>query len=215
VVIVGDASHPLPVRALGVWLSLGIQARYGPRIGAGNLVGLARLFIDLGANEDLAFSIVLAAKRTREALALMVPLVWLESRKSRSTRFSDDPFPEFSVVDSIPTYTFDKHTRVGLRAFEKLVQESKQLQECLYQFVPKQCWRKATQMAAFYTDAYLVSRRLDWSLSRPLETLGIESDFCRVGVPLEGVASLREVMRDDLSLLNEIRWELWDARNLL
>ena len=74
-IIAGNASQPLPVRALGVWLSSGIEARYGPRIGAGDLVGLARLFIDLGANEDLALSTVLAAKRTRETLALMVPLV--------------------------------------------------------------------------------------------------------------------------------------------
>ena len=176
-IIAGNASQPLPVRALGVWLSSGIEARYGPRIGAGDLVGLARLFIDLGANEDLTLSTVLAAKRTRETIALMVPLIWLESRKSRSARFSNDPFPEFAVVDGIPTYAFDKHTRLGLRAFQKLIQESKQLRACLDQFVPKQSWRTATQMAAFYTDAYLVSRRLDWSLSRSLEALGIEFGF--------------------------------------
>jgi hypothetical protein len=70
---------------------------------------------------------------------------------------------------------------------------------------------KAAQMAAFYTDGYLVSRRLEWSLSRSLEALGIESDFSRVGVPPEAVASLRKVLRENLGRLNEIRWELWDA----
>jgi len=49
-----------------------------------------------------------------------------------------------------------------------------------------------------------------------LEALGIESDFCRVGVPQEGVAPLRKVMRDSLSLLNETRCEQWRAtRNQL
>jgi hypothetical protein len=210
--IAGDASHALPIRALGVWLSSGIETRYGPRIGAGDLVGLSRLFIDLGANEDLAFSTVLAAKRTRETLALMLPLIWLESRESQSAKFFDEPLPESVIVDGIPTYAFDKHTRLGLRAIEKLIQHSNNLRACLEQFVPKQSWRTAVQLAAFYTDAYVVSRRLNWSLSRPLEALGIESDFCRAGVPPEGVASLRKVMRDELSLLNEIRWEMWDAR---
>jgi hypothetical protein len=207
--IAGDASRPLPVRALGVWFSSGIEARYGPRIGAGDLVGLARRFIDLGAREDLVYSTVLAAKRTRETLALMVPLIWLESRNSRSLRFSNDPFPEYAVVDGVPTYAFDKHTRLGLRAFQKLIQESKQLRACLDQFVSKQSWRTATQMAAFYTDAYLISRRLDWSLSRSLQALGIESDFCRVGVPPEVVAPLRKVLKDDVGRLNKIRRELW------
>ena len=106
-------------------------------------------------------------------------------------------------------YAFDKHTRLGQAAIQKLIQESDRLRACLEQLVPKQSWRAATQLAAFYTDAYLVSRRLDWSLSRSVEALGIESDFCRVGVSPEAVASLRKTLRDELSQLNEIRQELW------
>ena len=84
-----------------------------------------------------------------------------------------------------------------------LIKESTQLRACLDRFVPKQSWRTATQMAAFYTDAYLISRPLDWSLSRSLEALGIELDFCRVGVPPEAVAPLRKILKDDLGRLNE------------
>jgi hypothetical protein len=108
-------------------------------------------------------------------------------------------------------YAFDMHTRLGQAAIQKLIKESETLRACLEQLVPKLAWRKAAQMAAFYTDAYLISRRLDWFLSRPLEALGIGSDFCRVGVPPEAVASLRKVLRENLGRLNEIRWELWDA----
>jgi hypothetical protein len=141
----------------------------------------------------------------------VVPLIWLESEKSRSRRFADDVFPEFTIVDGIPSYAFDKHTRLGLLALQMLIQESEQLRACLDKLVPKQSWRSATQMAAFYTDAYLISRRIDWSLSRSLEALGIESDFCRVGVPPEAVAPLRKVLKDDLGRLNEIRQELWES----
>ena len=68
-------------------------------------------------------------------------------------------------------------------------------------------------MAAFYTDGHLTVRRLNWCDSQSLEALGIESDFFRVGVPSEGVESLRKVIRDDLGLFNEIRLRLWEARS--
>ena len=109
-------------------------------------------------------------------------------------------------------YAFDMHTRLGQAAIQKLIKESETLQSCLERSVAKHGWQKAAQMAAFYTDGYLVSRRLDWSLSRPLEALGIESDFCRVGVPPEAIAPLRKALRDDLGRLNEIRQQLWACR---
>jgi hypothetical protein len=163
-----QASEPLPSRALAISLSSGIEPCHGTRWGGGDLTCVLRLFLQLGVPDDLARSTVLAAKRTRGTFALMVPLIWLEARKSRGDRFSSDIIPEVSVVDGIPTYAFDKHTRLGLRAFQVLLKESTQLRACLDQFVPKQNWRDATQMAAFYTDAYVVSRRLDWSMSQSL-----------------------------------------------
>jgi hypothetical protein len=66
-------------------------------------------------------------------------------------------------------------------------------------------------MAAFYTDAHLVSRRLEWSLSRLLEALGIESDLCRAGVPPDAIGALLKALKDDLRRLNGIRRELWQG----
>ena len=196
--IVGDLSQPLPVRALAAWLSSGIEAYKAPRIGAGDLRRLSRVLVELGASEELVSSMILAAKRTREPITVLVPLIWLESQQGQVARVCNEAIPESPVLNGIPMYAFDMHTRLGQAAIQKLIKESETLQSCLEQSVAKQGWRKAAQMAAFYTDAYLVSRRLDWSLSRSLEALGIESDFCRVGVPPEAVAPLRKVLRDDL-----------------
>jgi MgsA AAA+ ATPase C terminal len=209
--IVLDSSQQLPVLALASWPSSGVEAYNGPRIGAGNLDLLSRTLVALGANEDLVASMKLAAKRTREPIVVLVPLIWLEAQQELSAKICNEVVPESPVLDGIPMYAFDKHTRLGLAAMHKLTRESSHLRGYLEQFVPSQVWLKATQMAAFYTDGYLVSRRLDWSLSRSLEALGIESDFSRVGVPPEAVASLRKVLRENLGRLNEIRWELWDA----
>jgi len=104
---------------------------------------------------------VTSSGHTRAASSRPRRLIWLETQESRGDKFSSDIIPEFSVVDGIPTYAFDKHTRLGLRAFQFLIKQSNKLRACLDRFVLKQNWRAATQMAAFYTDAYVVSRRLD------------------------------------------------------
>ena len=135
---------------------------------------LSRVLVELGAREELVSSMILAAKRTREPITVLFPLIWLQSQQGQVARVCNEAIPESPVLNGIPMYAFDMHTRLGQAAIQKLIKESKQLRACLDQFVPKQAWRTATQMAAFYTDAYLVSRRLDWSLSRPLEALGIE-----------------------------------------
>ena len=67
--IVGDLSQPLPVRALAAWLSSGIQANNGPRIGAGDLKRLSRVLVEFGASEELVSSMILAANRTREPIS--------------------------------------------------------------------------------------------------------------------------------------------------
>jgi hypothetical protein len=79
--IVRDLSQPLPIRALAAWLSSGIHAYKGPRIGAGDLKQLSRIFVEQGAREDFVSSMILAAKRTREPMVVLVPLIWLETRR--------------------------------------------------------------------------------------------------------------------------------------
>jgi MgsA AAA+ ATPase C terminal len=210
--IVRELSRPLPVRSLAAWLSSGIQAHNGPRIGAGSLRQLSRTLVELGASEDFVSSIILAAKRTREPMVTLVPLIWLESQRDQFAKIRDEAVPESPVLDGIPMYAFDKHTRLGLTAIHRLIQESDRLRYCLEQYVPKEAWRRAAQMAAFYTDAYLVSHRLEWSLSRPLEELGIESDFCSVRVSHKALIPLRQALRHEVGKLNQIRQELWELQ---
>jgi hypothetical protein len=209
--IVRDLSQPLTVRSTAAWLSSGIQAYNGSRVGAGSLRQLSRILIELGARDDFVSSMILAAKRTREPIVTLAPLIWLESRRDQLAKICGEAVPESPVLDGVPMYAFDKHTRLGQAAIQKLIQESSRLRACLGRYVPKEVWRKATQMAVFYTDGYIVSRRLEWSLSRLLEALGIESDFCRTGVLPEARGPLLKALKDELHHLNAIRQELWQT----
>jgi hypothetical protein len=164
--IVGDLSQPLPARALALWLSSGIEAYKAPRACAGDLSQLSRVLVKLGAREELVSSMILAAKRTREPMVVLVPLIWLESRLDRLAKICSEVVLESPVLNGIPMYALDMHTRLGQAAIQKLIKRSETLQSCLERSVAKHGWQKAAQMAAFYTDAYLISRRLDWSQSR-------------------------------------------------
>jgi hypothetical protein len=210
--IVEDFSRPLPIRALAAWLSSGIQAYNGVRVGVGDLRRLSRILMELGASEDFVSSMRLAARRTREPLVVLVPLIWLDSRQDAPVRITNEVVLESPILDGIPPYAFDMHTRLGLAAIQRLTRESDHIRNCLEEFVPKPAWLKAVQMAAFYTDGYLVSRRLEWSLSRSLEVLGIESDFYSIGVPPRAVLPLREALSNEAGRLDHIRQALWGAQ---
>ena len=115
------------------------------------LDGLCRLFIELGASEELALSMILAAKRTREPITVLVPLIWLESQQGQARESAMRLSPISPVPNGIPMYAFDMHTRLGQAAIQKLIQESKPF-EPVWSDPCQAELAKAAQMAAFYTD---------------------------------------------------------------
>jgi hypothetical protein len=213
--LVADASLPLPKRAVAAWFSSGIDRPYERRVGRGDLPGLAGVYVRLGASEDLAAAAILAAKRTREPYAALVPLTWLEVQRAGVARVREARAPRSAIVAGLPLYGFDEHTRLGKRAINRLVNENGSIRACLAQYVPKRRWTAAAQHAAFYAESSFVSRRLDWPQSGPLEALGIESELSTAEVPPAGIEPLLAVMRGALDQLNEIRTELWIAEQRL
>ena len=67
-------------------------------------------------------------------------------------------------------------------------------------------------MAAFYADAAPVSRRLDWSQSAALETIGVDNDLRSASVSPDGVQPILEVVRANLDHLNEVRARIFRVR---
>src|SRR6266567_2853282 len=88
-------------------------------IGVGDIHALAAAYRSLGAGDELAHSMVLAAKRAPEVLVVLAPLTWLEVRRGGPAGLRCDPVPQSRQVAGIPLYAFDKHTRIGKRAIER------------------------------------------------------------------------------------------------
>ncbi len=209
--VVTDVSQPLSKRAVAAWYASGINPRYQNEVQGGDLHALAGAYRSLGAGEELAYSIVPAAKRAREVLVVLVPLIWLEVQRSGSAGVRSDPVPQTKATAGVPLYAFDTHTRTGKRAIERLIGESKPFRDCIVRFLAKGSPRKAAEIAAFYADGAPVARRLDWAQSDSLERLGIEADFIAAGLRLDGIGPVREAMNAALDQLNDIRAELWMA----
>ena len=173
--IVADLLRPLPDRAVAAWFCSGINYPYQHRVGAGDLSALADAYRVLGAPPALVAATVLAAKRTRQPYAVLVPLVWLEVQRSGPTAAVDVCVPPSGLVAGIPLYALDEHTRLGKRAINALAQQSASIRACLQRYVPRRRWIAAAQHAAFYAEGSAVSRRLRWAQSRSLQALGIEA----------------------------------------
>lgn len=206
-----DPSLPLPVRATAAWYASGIEWTGEKRVGRGDLSGLINAFRMLGVPERLASATRLAALRTREPITLMVPLTWMAVFGGEYPDVHEEPCPTPRMIGEIPSYAFDKHTRIGKRAITLLARENEAVRSCLEHHVPEFRHRQTIWVAAFYADATPISRRLVWDQSRPLEALGMENDLMREGVPQAGVIPLVEAIKGNLDHLNEIRQRLWDA----
>jgi hypothetical protein len=127
--LVSDVSQPLARRAVEAWYASGINPRYQNEVRGGDIHALADRYRSLGAAEELAYSVVLAAKRAREVLVVLTPLVWLEVQRSGSVSARCDPVPQAKAIAGVPLYAFDTHTRIGKRAIERLVSENKALRD--------------------------------------------------------------------------------------
>jgi hypothetical protein len=209
--LLADTSLPLAKRAVAAWFASGINWRYDQQVRGGDIRALAGAYRELGAGEELANSMVLAAKRAPEPLVVLALLIWLEVQRSGPATTRNGPVPPTKSIAGVPLYAFDKHTRIGKRAIERLVRENKPLRDCIVRFLAKGSPNKAAEIAAFYADAAPVAPRLDWKQSESLERLGIEADFIAAGLRLEGIGPVREAMNATLDQLNDIRAELWTA----
>lgn len=122
--MVCDASLPLATRAVAAWFCSGINYPYQHRVGTGDLLGLRDAYRHLGVPDPLVSATVLAAKRTRQPYAVLLPMVWLEVERSGPTGTRDRPIPASAIVAGVPLYALDEHTRLGKRAINTLAQEN-------------------------------------------------------------------------------------------
>jgi hypothetical protein len=179
------------------------------RPGNGDLPALLQTFRALGTPEELVAATSIAA-RTREPIITMVPLVWLAANADRQLTVREVPVPITAVVDGVPLYGLDKHTRLGREAIRRFARENSAVRAQLEAHVSANRRNDAAFMAAFYTDAAPVAKRLLWQGTAQVEALGTEADMVKAGIPLEAIAPILQVFQDNLQHLNEVRAELFN-----
>ena len=200
-----DTTLPVTGRATAAWYASGIEWGQEQRVGLGDLASLLATFQDLGAPGPLLEATRIAARRTREPITIMVPVVWLAADADRHKHVVDQPVPASPVVDGVPLFGLDMHTRIARRAIELFAKENTAVSSCLDQHVPARSRREAAYLSAFYADAAPLSRRLQWFQADAIEKLGIENDFLAVSVAADAVPALLGSVADNLDHLNAIR----------
>ena len=134
---------------------------------------------------------------------LMLPLIW-----SRWWHFGaggevvEEKLPISEFVCGVPLYTFDKHTAAGKQAISRFARENADMKRVLSRWVAKDKRIPVAEMAAFYTDAMPVSRKLRWACSEALEELGRLADMGMAGCPFDGVHAVLAATRSNLEDLN-------------
>jgi hypothetical protein len=199
-----DGEVSLAERAIAVWCAFGISWAE-MKSARGDLPELLKTFRRLRVPDELVNATGIAAQKTREPITLMVPLIWLASRSGEGSTIIKSEVPPSKVIDGVPMYALDKHTRLGREAIRHFALENDEVRAVLAQYVPTGRRNDAAYMAAFYADAAPLPTKLVWKGADALETLVTETDLLQSGVPPEGFAPLLGACRANLGHLDEAR----------
>jgi MgsA AAA+ ATPase C terminal len=121
--VVDDNSNRLVHRAVAVWCLSGLGGKLG-KLSGSDLPRLLETFLKLGVPSELVEATEIGVSRVRDAITLMVPLVWLAANEDRATLAIAADTPCSLVIDDIPMYALDKHTRIGREAIRNLAEDN-------------------------------------------------------------------------------------------
>jgi hypothetical protein len=202
-----DHELPLPVRAAAIVYASGL-GRDRKYLG-GNLHALAASYHSLGAQQNVVEASILAGRRTNETIAVLIPLLEL-SQVDATHSIECVQLPDPAMAQGIPLYAFDKHTRIGRQAFELFARENSDIRKLLERFAAGRSGREAVGMAAFHAEAAIINPRLVWPQSRPIESIGVESDLFSAGIQRDGHQVIIQAIRDNLDHLNDLRAHIYE-----
>jgi hypothetical protein len=197
-------------RAVAAWYASGLECWPERRVGRGDLAGLLAAFAAEGVPPGLLQTAHAAARRTREPISAMLPLLWLTAGR--------EPFPQQTEavatpeLDGVPLCALDGHTRLGRQAIARLAHANTAIADFLVRQVPDYRAQRALQLGVFYADSARLDRKLTWPGADELEAEGIAADF--VGARVDPVAGreLVALVSENLDHLNAIRAELLSRR---
>ncbi len=168
---------------------------------------LMRTYAELGVPERLLEAVAVAIKKAREPFPLLLPLLWLAAAGSES-ELLDSPLAPSGLINGVPLYALDRHTRFGRRAIKRFAQENAEIAQFLTKRGCDSGDDGALRMAVFYADGALTRPTLRWRHSAELTAAGVAADFHKVHVAADVGAELVELVAAHIADLDSIRIQL-------
>lgn len=204
--VVADSSVSVEERAMAAWYASGLDVGDERRLDKGGRPALMRTFLDLGVPEPLVRASAAAANVTREAICVLVPLIWLVSQNG-SRSFEHPAVRPSPRLGGLPLYALGMHTRSGRAAIAAFA-KTPPIREVMERWVPDYRTRDVAFVAEFHVDGGAITPRLQWPEGQRLKRMAIKADLVHAGAAREGVGSILTVFRENLKLLDAIRERL-------
>jgi hypothetical protein len=138
---------------------------------------------------------------------LLLPLLWLAAAGSE-TELLDSPLAPSGLINGVPLYALDRHTRLGRQAIGRFAKENAEIAQFLTERGCGAGNDGALRMAVFYADGALTRPTLQWRHSAELTAAGVAADFHGVNVAASLGAELVELVAAHIADLGAIRSQL-------
>lgn len=197
--IITDHKQPVIERCLAAWYLAGFK-RYlsdfmPTRTGQPEYV--AEVLHTLGAPAKLVGSCIAVMGMTRWPLSIFTPIIWNAANKHKTeTTTIEKTFEHAKTVNGIPLYACDMFTRTGQTSYRRLQKEVKDLQN----FSVKQIG-----IGVFYLEGGLLDQTLSSTFFDDCRLHGEIADAEHVGLSIPEYMALRDVLRREWKLLDELR----------
>ena len=138
---------------------------------------------------------------------MLLPLLWLAADGSK-TELLESPLTPSSLINGVPLYALDRHTRLGRQAIRLFSRESVEIAQFLTERGCGSGDSGALRMAVFYADGALTRPTFWWRHSAELTAIGRAADFRKVDVAAGVGAELVQLVAAHITQLNAIRSRL-------
>jgi hypothetical protein len=194
-----DERRPLVERCLSLWYLAGTQRFTTDNMPQrhGSMDKAIEVMRAVNAPASITESCIAVLRRTQWALSLFSPLIHQHIQRLSLQHRSHDisPAPE---VDGVPCYAADWYTRTGRTCFQRLRNAVPPLKSFSTQQVG---------CGIFYADGQLIDRTMTAPELDEIRLAGEEADMGFTGLSPAQSAELKQILRESMGLLTEIRLE--------
>lgn len=147
-------------------------------------------------------------RRTREALCLLLPLLFGEHDHHAPT-FADDPLPPENMAGPVPSWAVDAFTREGKEALRRFLGTQAGSATWMHRHLPPDQRLPLAARVLFHVEGGLLVNRRRTALPDELRRINEEEAS---GVAPKAMREAMTLMRDDLPILNAIRAEIMEGQ---